>query len=49
MMNNKIFQFIITFILLIGICLISIPVGGFVSGHDAGTGQIVFFSLLSLA
>jgi uncharacterized membrane protein YtjA (UPF0391 family) len=25
------------------IYLISIPVGEFVAGHDAGTGQIVFF------
>jgi len=43
MMNNKSFQFFFTFILVIGIYLISIPVGEFVAGHDAGTGQIVFF------
>lgn len=42
-MNKKTFPFFITFVIVIGICLISIPVGGFVAGHDAKTGQIVFF------
>ena len=43
MMNQKTFQFFITFVLVIGIFLISIPVGEFVAGRDAGTGQVVFF------
>jgi len=42
-MNKKTIQFFITFALVIVICLVSIPVGGFVAGHDAITGQIVFF------
>jgi hypothetical protein len=47
-MNKKTFLFFITFVLVIGIYLISIPVGGFVAGHDAVTGQVVFFlSVLS--
>ena len=43
MMSNKTIQFIFNFTLAMCVYLISIPVGVFVSGHDAGTGQIVFF------
>jgi len=47
-MNKKTFRFFITFVIVIGICLVSIPVGGFVAGRDAKTGQIVFIlSVLS--
>lgn len=42
-MNKKTFQFFITCVIVTGIYLISIPVGGFVAGQDAKTGQIVFF------
>jgi hypothetical protein len=43
MMNHKTFQFFFTFVMVMGIYVISIPAGEFVAGHDAGTGQIVFF------
>jgi hypothetical protein len=43
MTTNKTLQFFLTFVLVMCIYLISIPVGEFVAGHDAGTGQIVFF------
>ena len=43
MTNNKTLQFFFNFTMVMCIYLISIPVGGFVAGHDAGMGQIVFF------
>jgi hypothetical protein len=47
-MNKKTYLIFITFVIVVGIYLISIPVGGFVAGHDALTGQIVvFLSVLS--
>ena len=42
-MNTKTLQFFSTFVMVMCIYLISIPAGAFVAGHDAGTGQIVFF------
>ena len=43
MMNNKTFQFFLTFVLVLGIYVISIPAGEFVATHDAGMGRVVFF------
>ncbi len=48
-MKKKTVLFFITFVIVICICLASIPVGGFVAGHDALTGQIVFFLSYYLA
>ena len=43
MTTSKTLQFFFNFVMILCIYLISIPVGAFVAGHDAGMGQIVFF------
>ncbi|MGB7788838.1 hypothetical protein [Methanoregula sp.] len=43
MTTSKTLQFFFNFVMVMCIYLISIPVGEFVAGHDAGAGQIVFF------
>lgn len=42
-MKNKTLRIFFTFVVVMGIYLISIPAGEFVAAHDAGMGQVVFF------